>query len=101
MKKREDLFEDFDHANLRAREAVRTAIRSNKIPKPNSCDGCGRPGMFRKFIFDVKDPFTFAAYCKVCWKDHQVERLIKERRIKYEQRMEEDARLLESTENKS
>jgi hypothetical protein len=77
--------EDYSHAKQRARACLARHIKENKVPKPDTCDGCGVEGVeLRRCIFDPYDALCFSVYCDGCWDDHGVDRMLARRKDTYE-----------------
>jgi len=68
----------------RAKEKLKRAIRQQKIPRPQACDGCGGGGQLSLYIFDPGNYACFSAYCLSCWSDHRCDEMAVRRRRHFE-----------------
>ena len=76
--------EDYGHACQRAKACLARHIKDGKVPKPETCDGCGEgSNELRRLIFDPFDALTFSVYCDSCWIDHHAERTLRARKANY------------------
>ena len=77
--------ESYGHTVRRAQACLARNIKTGRVPKPDSCDGCGSSGLeLRRVIYNPHDALTFNVYCENCWIDHRVDQTIDKRRELYE-----------------
>jgi hypothetical protein len=77
--------ESYSHTVRRAQACLARNIKTGRVPRPESCDGCGESDReLHRVIFNPHDALTYNVYCPRCWIDHNVDRTIQARKEHFE-----------------